>query len=150
MQLQSHTAHATRDLGVVHLFEVALCGLFSSCPWSSCHWLTWVMAPLPLTMPALALHSAALSYSHLGRRCLPPKLAAAIDPTWLCHSCRLIIRLITPPLWFLPQLIASAFFPAGLPQDSPQKSKAILWNEEWAKIGRQIWSDVRFVSFDSY
>lgn len=77
MQLHSRTACSPCDIGVVHLCEVTLCGLF--CPWNSSHWLSWVMA-LTLAMPDLRLRSAALSDSCSGCQCHSPKLAATLTP----------------------------------------------------------------------
>lgn len=142
---QSHSAHSPRPQGSYICLRWRSVSCFLALG-SSSHWLTWMMAP-PLAMPVLALHLAALSCSGFGWRYRHPKLVGAIDPAWPCHSWGLIIRLITLPLRFLPRLTASAFFPSGLPQNSPQKSKAILINEKWVKISQQIWSDIFFSPF---
>lgn len=80
------------------------------------------------TTQAPTLYWLFLHDSSFGWRCRGPKLAAAIDPAWPCHSCGLIIRLITPPLCFVffssPQLIGSALFSAGLPQHIPSEVKS--------------------------
>ncbi len=142
MQLHSHAPHTPHvTLGTYICLKWRSVGFFFSCPWSSCHWLTWVMAPPPLTMPALALHPAALCYSRFGRRCPPPKLAAAIDPTWLCHSCRLIIRLITPPLWFFAPAYSLSILPSGITTRFPSEveSNFMKWGMSKDRRANLVW-----------
>lgn len=142
MQLHSHTAHTPHDLGgPTSVWGDGLWVVFSHrALGSSSRWLTWAMAP-PLAMPALALHLAALSCSCFGWQYRHPKLAAAIDPAWPCHSCGLIIRLITPPLRFFASAYSLSILPIWVTTRFPSevKSNFIKWGMSKDRPANLVW-----------
>lgn len=111
------------------------------------------LAPVPLELLSLTDMSdhhagsrTAFGLPYFVLRCRPPKLAAAIDPVWPCHRCRLIIKLIAVcffsasayRLSILPRWVTTRF-------PSEVKSNFIKWGMCKDRPANLVWRAFCFI-----